>query len=123
MQQDMTTTGKTISTAIAATPLTLRRGQSLWVQLQRGTVIHASAGMAQVSRTVWLDNAMLAVQAPLHAGGVYVVPTSGWFELAALSDGVLLQQRNPAPVWGRWGVWLRLWLRSLRPRPQQLQQL
>lgn len=80
------------------------QGQSHWAQLQRGTVITVAMGRMVVTSHVWLDNMMLSVQAPLQPGEVYVVPTSGWFELAAVSD-VVIQPRLPAPVVGRWVAW------------------
>ena len=97
----------------------LLRGQSHWAQLQRGTVISVAIGGMVVKGQVWLDNAMLSVQAPLQPGEVFLVPTSGWFELAALSDVVLWQQRKPAPMLGRWCAWLMAGVTALRMRKQQ----
>ena len=88
----------------AAMQMKLLRGQSHWAQLQRGTVIHIAMGRMVVKSHVWLDNAMLSVQAPLEPGDVYLVSASGWFELAALSD-VVIQQRRPVPVVVRWVAW------------------
>lgn len=102
--QDVSTTIPFAISVSAAAQMKLLRGQSHWAQLQRGTVINVAMGRMVVTSHVWLDNAMLSVQAPLQPGEVYVVPASGWFELAALSD-VVIQPRLPAPVVVRWVAW------------------
>lgn len=71
------------------TQISLLRGQSHDAQLRRGTVIGVAHGTVSISSRVHLEHATLAVQTPVHQGGVYCVHASGWFEIAAQGDVAL----------------------------------
>lgn len=71
------------------TQISLLRGQSHYAQLRRGTVVGVAQGMVSISNQVHLEHATLALQTPLHQGGVYCVYASGWFEITAQGDVAL----------------------------------
>ncbi|MEO8119151.1 MAG: hypothetical protein ABI606_07490 [Rhodoferax sp.] len=71
------------------TQISLLRGQSHYAQLRRGTVIGVAHGTVSISSRVDLEHATLAVQTPVHPGGVYCVHASGWFEITARGDVAL----------------------------------
>lgn len=71
------------------TQISLLRGQSYYAQLRRGTVLGVAHGTVSISSRVGLEHATLALQTPVHQGGVYCVHASGWFEIAARGDVAL----------------------------------
>ena len=71
------------------TQISLLRGQSHFALLRRGTVIGLAHGTVSINSRVHLEHATLAVQTSVQQGGVYCVPTSGWFEIAAQGDVAL----------------------------------
>ncbi|MDO8251872.1 MAG: hypothetical protein Q7T78_19455 [Rhodoferax sp.] len=71
------------------TQISLLRGQTYCTQLRRGTVMGVVHGTVSISNRVCLEHAMLAVQTPVHQGGVYCVHATGWFEIAAQGDVAL----------------------------------
>ena len=99
------------------TQISLLRGQSYYAQLRRGTVISATVGTVSMTSRLWLEHAMLTVQTPVHRGGVYCVPSSGWFEIAAQSDAELLlvSPRSPLPM----ASWATRFFRLFTAKPQK----
>ena len=77
------------SGASTRTQISLLRGQSHYARLRRGTVIGVLHGTVSIRSRVDLEHATLAVQTPLHQGGVYCVQTSGRFEINARGDVAL----------------------------------
>lgn len=108
----MQKTGTSIRTQIS-----LLRGQSYYAQLRRGTVISATVGTVSMTSRLWLEHAMLTVQTPVHRGGVYCVPSSGWFEIAAQSDVELLlvSPRSLLPI----ASWAASFFRLFTAKPQK----
>ncbi len=80
----MQKTGPTTKTQIS-----LLRGQSHHAQLRQGTIIGVAHGTLSITSRVHLEHATLAVQTPVHQGGLYCVRTSGWFEIAAQGEVAL----------------------------------
>ena len=72
------------------TRISLLRGQAHCEQFQQGTLVRVAAGTLSVTSHVWLENTLLTTTTPVYSGGVYGLPASGWFELAAQSDVELL---------------------------------
>jgi len=99
------------------TQISLLRGQSYYAQLRRGTVISVTVGTVSMTSRLWLAHAMLTVQTPVHKGGVYCVPSSGWFEIAAQSDAELLlvSPRSPLPM----ASWATRFFRLFTAKPQK----
>lgn len=121
----MQESGSTARTA--KTQISLLRGQAHYAHLSRGTVISVTVGALSVKSCIWLEHGALTVQTPVDRGGVYRVPSSSWFELAAQSDTVLgllmpaslSQWRACAPGWeapSRLKVWTGLWKGFLNRR-------
>jgi hypothetical protein len=77
------------SGASTRTQIKLLRGQTHYAQLRRGTVIGVAHGTVSISSRVHLEHATLALQTPVHQGGVYCVHASGWFEIAAQGEVAL----------------------------------
>ncbi len=69
--------------------ISLLRGQSYCAQLRRGTVMGVAHGTVSISSRVHLEHTTLALQTPIHHGGVYCVHASDWFEIAAQNDVAL----------------------------------
>lgn len=108
------------SGSTAKTQISLLRGQAHYAHLRRGTIISVTVGSLSVKNRIWLEHGVLTVQTPVDRGGVYRVPSSSWFELAAQSDAVLgllmPASLSPwsagAPGWAtpsRLKVWIGLW--------------
>jgi hypothetical protein len=66
---------------IGASDFMLLRGQSVALQLKRGTVLGVRAGRVVVTRRIWLDNESLTLTTPCARGGVYEATTSEWISL------------------------------------------
>nr|WP_295770017.1 hypothetical protein [Rhodoferax sp.] len=75
----------------APSPFRLGKGQSVVLQLTRGTVLRVSSGAVTLVQRIALDHAQLLVQTPVSRGGVHRVEVSGWVEMvAAQGDAELL---------------------------------
>ena len=80
-------------------PLALLAGQSHHTRLSRGTVIHVVTGQIAIKTRIWLDNAVPVHTMPVNAGGIYVVASSGDFEIVALKPAQVLRH-PPPPILG-----------------------
>lgn len=116
-----------VSESTTSMQISLLRGQAHYVHLRRGTVITVTMGALSIKNRIWLEHGVLTIQTPVDRGGVYRVPTSGWFELGAQND-VALRLLMPAslspwtagaPGWktpSRLKVWTGLWKRLINER-------
>ncbi len=80
-------------------PLALLAGQSLHTRLALGTVIHLVTGQIAIKTRIWLDDSAAVQAMTVNAGGIYVVATSGDYEIVALKPAQVLRHQPP-PILG-----------------------
>ncbi|MES2878299.1 MAG: hypothetical protein V4713_07735 [Pseudomonadota bacterium] len=86
------------------TRISLQRGQAHYEQLQQGTLIRAATGTVLVTSHVWVENTLITVKTPVYPGGVFDLPASGWYEIAAQSEAevlLILPFKRLQKVWRR----------------------
>lgn len=73
------------------TRISLLRGQAHCEQLQQGTLIRVVTGTVFITSHVWVENTLMTMKTPVYPGGVFDLPASGWYEIAAQSEAELLR--------------------------------
>ena len=86
----------------------LAQGQRLGWQGQAGQCVEVRRGRVEVEEILWVESRLLCVRQRLGPGSCYVLHSSGWVSVQAVSAAEL---SLPAPLvdcaaWRRLGRWL-----------------
>lgn len=86
----------------------LAQGQRLGWQGQAGQCVEVRRGRVEVEEILWVESQLLCVRQRLGPGSCYVLHSSGWVSVQAVSAAEL---SLPAPLvdcaaWRRLGRWL-----------------